>query len=115
VIRRRLAELLDVPLEETWPEDESLRAGFWRILVEGSEVLLRCGGTPTLEELAAFSQLERQAFAQAADRVRVREVLDLAAALSGQAEEVAATIDGGVSVVERDLALFADQLEESLS
>jgi len=110
----RLATILGVPLEETWPEAEEIRAGFWRLLVEGSEVLHRSNVAPTLAELGAFSVRERLAFAQAADRVRVREVLDLAAAISGQAEEVAAELDGGASLLERELETFTDQLQEAL-
>ena len=110
----RLAKILGIPLEETWPEAEEIRVGFWRLLVEGSEVLHRSNVAPTLAELSAFSVRERLAFAQAADRVRVRSVLDLAAAISGQAEEVAAELDGGASLLDRELEGFTDKLQESI-
>tara|TARA_R110002072_G_scaffold35076_2_gene104157 strand:- start:13024 stop:13368 length:345 start_codon:yes stop_codon:yes gene_type:complete len=111
----RLADVLALGIhDENLPDDPEIRERFRRVLFDGARLVARSGATVTLQDLAGFSALERELYARAARQERLRNMLDFAAAISGREAEVAAELDGGQSIIERELDEFTADLVKGL-
>ena len=111
----RLAEVANLGiLDEHLPEDPEIRERFRLRLFDAARLVARSGVAVTLQDLAGFSDLERELYARAARQERLRNMLDFAAALGGREAEVAAELDGGQSIIERELDEFTDELVKGL-
>lgn len=108
-----LAGALGLPPVDTWPK--SARAEAYGAMVEAAFLALRGGVVVSFEAWAGWDPLERQALADAGDRLAAVRAADAGAAAQSPEAAVAvlARADGGAAAVQLAAQRHADRLAEA--
>lgn len=107
----RLAEAMGLPWQEEFDPDSEDLEGLYSRLVDASLDFLRAGGSVSLVDWSGFTELEREAAAQAGDRVRAVISTLIGLASQGQAASVLSVADGGDAVIAETLDRVINEIE----
>ena len=107
----RLAEAMGLPWQEEFDPDSEDLEGLYTRLVDASLDFLRAGGSVSLVDWSGFTELEREAAAQAGDRVRAVISTLIGLAAQGQAAGVLSVADGGDAVIAETLNRVINEIE----
>lgn len=107
----QLCETFGLPNHNQLPDDEATKAEWYDTLVLLCIEVISCGVPVTLQELAGFSPLERQALQEASNVVWTRRAVQAGLAASGHAAEVLSDADDGAAMVREKLNNTLDRLQ----
>ena len=107
----RLAEAMGLPWQEEFDPESDDFDGLYTRLVDASLDFLRAGGSLTLIDWSGFTELEREAAAQAGDKLRAVTSTLVGLASQGNHASVLSVADGGDSLVAETLDRVIDEIE----
>jgi len=107
----RLVSALGLPWEENFEPDSRDHESLFISMVDGSMDYLRAGGSISLEDWSGFSELEREAMAQAGDKLRALTSSLSGLAAQGKHASVMSVADGGAALVTETLERVLNEAE----